>query len=153
VPQPTTVIYFPYMAAKKTNKKRKASLDAILSTVERGFAAVADDIAEIKSKMATKDDIADVKSTLADHTKILNNHTPDLAVIKNDVTTNLDKRLQLAVRVSAIEKHLAVRQVRHQPRQKRPYTRRPYLATRSQTNGCGAWSRATNCPTPENVGG
>jgi hypothetical protein len=110
-------------------------------------------IAEIKSKMATKDDIADVKSTLADHTKILNNHTPDLAVIKNDVTTNLDKRLQLAVRVSAIEKHLAVRQVRHQPRQKRPYTRRPYLATRSQTNGCGAWSRATNCPTPENVGG
>jgi hypothetical protein len=96
------------MAAKKTNKKRKASLDAILSTVERGFAAVADDIAEIKSKMATKDDIADVKATLADHTKILNNHTPDLAVIKNDVTTNLDKRLQLAVRVSAIEKHLGL---------------------------------------------
>jgi hypothetical protein len=37
--------------------------------------------------MATKDDIADVKSTLADHTKILNNHTRDLAVIKNDLTT------------------------------------------------------------------
>jgi hypothetical protein len=54
VPQPTAVIYF-------------------LSTVERGFAAVADDIAELKNKMATKDDIADVKSTLADHTKIPNN--------------------------------------------------------------------------------
>jgi hypothetical protein len=58
--------------------------------------------------MATKDDITDVKSTLADHTKILNEHTRDLAVIKNDVTTNLDKRLQLAVRVSAIEKHLGL---------------------------------------------
>jgi hypothetical protein len=61
------------MAAKKTNKKRKASLDAILLTVDRGCAALADDIAELKNKMATKDDIADVKSTLADHTKILNN--------------------------------------------------------------------------------
>jgi predicted nucleic acid-binding Zn-ribbon protein len=96
------------MAAKKTNKKRKASLDSVLSTVERGFAAIADDITDIKSKMATKDDIADVKSTLADHTKILNDHTRDLAIIKKDLTTNLDKRLQLEVRVSKIEKHLGL---------------------------------------------
>jgi hypothetical protein len=58
--------------------------------------------------MATKDDIADVKSTLADHTKSLNGHTRDLAIIKSDVTTNLDKRLQLEVRVSAIEKHVGL---------------------------------------------
>jgi hypothetical protein len=58
--------------------------------------------------MATKDDIADVKSTLADHTTILNDHTRDLAIIKKDLTTNLDKRLQLEVRVSAIEKHLGL---------------------------------------------
>jgi hypothetical protein len=58
--QPTAVVYFPRMAAKNPTKKRKASLDAILSTVERGFAAVADDIADIKSKMATKDDIANL---------------------------------------------------------------------------------------------
>jgi hypothetical protein len=51
--------------------------------MDRGFAAVAEDI------VAIKDDIADVTSTLADHTKILNDHTRDLAVIKNDVTTNL----------------------------------------------------------------
>jgi hypothetical protein len=94
------------MAPKKQTKTHKATLDSILSTVERGFAAVADDITDIKSKMATKDDIADVKSTLADHTKILNDHTRDLAIIKKDLTTNLDKRLQLEVRVSAIEKHL-----------------------------------------------
>jgi hypothetical protein len=107
------------MAAKKRTKKDKATLDSVLSTVERGFAdlegkmdrgfaAVADDITDIKSKMAPKDDIADVKSTLADHTKILNDHTRDLAIIKKDLTTNLDKRLQLEVRVSAIEKHLGL---------------------------------------------
>jgi hypothetical protein len=96
------------MAAKKRTKKPKATLGSVLSTVERGFAALADDITDIKSKMATKDDIADVKSTLADHTKILNDHTRDLAIIKKDLTTNLDKRLQLEVRVSAIEKHLGL---------------------------------------------
>jgi hypothetical protein len=102
------VLYFPDMAAQNPTKKRKARLDSILSTVERGFAAVADDITDIKSKMATKNDIADVKSTLADHTKILNDHTRDLAIIKKDLSTNLDKRLQLEVRVSAIEKHLGL---------------------------------------------
>jgi hypothetical protein len=105
------------MAAKNPNKKRKATLDSVLSTVqhgfadlegkmERGFAAAADDIADIKSKMATKDEIADVKSTLADHTKILNDHTRNLVIIKKNLSTNLDKRLQLEVRVTAIEKHL-----------------------------------------------
>jgi hypothetical protein len=69
-PPTTAVIYFPRMAPKKLtenpNKKRKATLDSVLSTVERGFAdlegkmdrgfaAVADDITDIKSKMATKD--------------------------------------------------------------------------------------------------
>jgi hypothetical protein len=53
------------MAAKKPNKKRKATLDRVLSTVkrgfadlagkmDRGFAAVAEDIADIKSTMVTK---------------------------------------------------------------------------------------------------
>ncbi len=46
-----------YMIAKKPTKKQKASLDTVLSTVERGFAAVAEDIADIKGKMATKDDV------------------------------------------------------------------------------------------------
>jgi hypothetical protein len=119
VPPTTAVIYFPRMAAKNPTTKREVTLDSVLSTVERGFAdlegkmergfaAVAEDITDIKSKMATKDDIADVKSTLADHTKILNDHTRALVLMKSDVTTNLDKRLQLEVRVSAIEKHLGL---------------------------------------------
>ena len=36
---------------------KKTTLDTILSTVEGGFAAVASDIADIKSTMATKDDV------------------------------------------------------------------------------------------------
>ena len=77
--------------------------------MDRGFAAVADDKTDIKSKMATKDDITDVNSTLAGHTKILNDHTRPLGAIKSDATTNLDKRLQLEVRVSAIEKGAGTR--------------------------------------------
>jgi hypothetical protein len=65
-------------------------------------------LAHVVKHMATKDDITDVKSTLADHTKILNDHTRDLAIIKKDLTTNLDKRFQFEVRVSAIEKHLGL---------------------------------------------
>jgi hypothetical protein len=42
------------MAGKKLTKMRKATLDSILSTVERGFAAVAGDIA---AERATKADV------------------------------------------------------------------------------------------------
>ena len=56
---------------RKPTKKRKVSLDTILSTVERGFAdierkmdrgfaAVADDITDIKSTMATKADVRNI---------------------------------------------------------------------------------------------
>jgi hypothetical protein len=63
------------MAQKKSAKPRKATLDKILSTMEsgftrlegrmeRGFAAVAEDIGDIKSTMATKDDLAAAKAEL-----------------------------------------------------------------------------------------
>ena len=61
------------MSATKQTKKPKASLDTILATVERGFAsadkkftALAEDIADIKSAMATKDDIANVRTEMHD---------------------------------------------------------------------------------------
>jgi hypothetical protein len=76
------------MAAKNRTKKPKATLDSVLSTIERGFAAVADDITDIKSKMATKDDINRLDTKLAKFEE-----------------HEIDKRLQLEVRVSAIEKH------------------------------------------------
>jgi hypothetical protein len=75
VPQTTAVVCFQRMAAKNPNMKRKATLDSVLSTVkrgfadlegkmDRGFAAVAEDIADIKSKMATRDDIANLGGQL-----------------------------------------------------------------------------------------
>src|ERR1700681_2790220 len=45
------------MEADKRATRPKATLDTILSTMERGFAAVAGDIADIKSTMAAKDDV------------------------------------------------------------------------------------------------
>jgi hypothetical protein len=92
------------MAAKKPTKKRIASLDVILSTVEHGFAAVADDIADIKSKMATKDDIADLRREMATKDDI---NRLDTKLTKFE-EHEIDKRLQLEVRVSAIEKHLGL---------------------------------------------
>jgi gas vesicle protein len=99
VPPTTAMLYSPYMATKTQTKKSKVTLDSVLSAVERsfadlegkmdrGFAAVAEDITDIKSKMATKDDInrLDTKLTKFEEHEI-------------------DKRLQLEVRVSIIEKH------------------------------------------------
>jgi hypothetical protein len=48
------------MAATKSHAK-PATLGTVLKAVEGGFAAVAEDIADIKSTMATKEDIAAAK--------------------------------------------------------------------------------------------
>ena len=66
----------------------------------------------IRDHMVTKDDLKDelkaalapIQQTLDEHTTILAEHTRDLNIIKNDVKTNLDKRLTLEVRVTNIEK-------------------------------------------------
>jgi hypothetical protein len=92
------------MAAKNPNKKRKATLDSVLSTVERGFAAVADDITDIKNKMATKDDIAELRREMATKDDI---NRLDTKLTKFE-EREIDKRLQLEVRVSTIEKHLGL---------------------------------------------
>jgi hypothetical protein len=106
----------PHMAAnKKPTKKPKATLDRVLSTVERGFAdlegkmdrgfaAVADDITDIKSKMATKDDIADLRREMATKDDV---NRLDTKLTKFE-EREIDKRLQLEVRVSAVEKHLGL---------------------------------------------
>ena len=97
------MIYSPHMAAKK------ATLDNILSTLERGFAAVASDITDIKSTMATKADISrldrkieNVESNLGAKVDRL-----DTKLTKFE-ESEIDKRKQLEVRVTAIEKHLGL---------------------------------------------
>lgn len=55
-----TVLYFSHMASKKPSEIAQLS-----KTVERGFAALAEDIAGIKETMATKNGIAEIKRTMA----------------------------------------------------------------------------------------
>ena len=45
-----------------------------------------------------------VDEILNEHTKTLDDHTRRLNIIENDVKTNLDKRMQLDVRVTNLEK-------------------------------------------------
>src|ERR1700730_6089050 len=103
------VLYFRHMAAKKTTKNRKATLDSILSTVERGFAAVAEDIADIKNKMATKDDLAAAETRLERRIDKLDAKFDrvDTKLTKFE-DREINKRLQLEVRVVAIERHLGI---------------------------------------------
>jgi septal ring factor EnvC (AmiA/AmiB activator) len=111
VPLTSAVIYFPHMASKKPTKKRRASLDAILSTVERGFAAVADDIADIKSKMATKDDIANLGGQLTSVGRELKSIRRDLDDLRENVenVSGFQKEIDHALeRIAAIEKHLGL---------------------------------------------
>ena len=76
------VVYFPDMAAKKKTEIQELSKF-------------------IRDHMVTK---TDLKEALKPIQKTLAEHTGDLNIIKNDVKTNLDKRLTLEVRVTNIEK-------------------------------------------------
>ena len=99
------MVYFPHMAAKKMTLESLAKLVSkgfadLEGKMERGFAAVAEDIADIKSKMATKTDLAALEMRL-DHR--IDKLDGKLGKFEEH---EIDKRLQLEVRVSAIEKHL-----------------------------------------------
>jgi hypothetical protein len=69
---------------------KKVSLASLAAQMQRGFASADKKFAALAS------DLAEVKETLDEHTS-------DLNIIKNDVKTNLDKRLTLEVRVTNIE--------------------------------------------------
>jgi predicted nucleic acid-binding Zn-ribbon protein len=110
------------MAAKNPTKKRKATLDNVLSTVERGFAdldgkmergfaAVAEDITDIKSKMATKDDIANLGGQLTSVERELKSIRRDLDDPREKVenVSGFQKEIDHALeRIAAIEKHLGL---------------------------------------------
>ena len=90
---------------KKTGvKPRKATLDKILSTVERGFTAVAEDIADIKGKMATKDDIAGIMEELAD----IKRRLKDVEAAVEDHAGHSKEIDHALERIAAIEKHLGI---------------------------------------------
>ena len=84
------------MASKKRGRKKKTEIQE-LSEFIRDHMVAKSDLADIRKEMATKTDIAELKRTLDEHTR-------DLNIIKNDVKSNLDKRLALQVRVTNLEK-------------------------------------------------
>jgi hypothetical protein len=75
------------MASKKRGKKKRREIQELSKF--------------IRDHMVTKDDLKDVLEPIP---KTLDEHTRDLNMIKNDVKTNLDKRLTLEVSVANIEK-------------------------------------------------
>jgi hypothetical protein len=54
------------MEAGKRRRQGKATLDTVLAPVDRGFAAVASDIADIRSMMATKADVTSLDTRIED---------------------------------------------------------------------------------------
>jgi ABC-type transporter Mla subunit MlaD len=110
------------MPKKKSPKRPKATLANILSTVERGFAAVAEDITEIKSTMATKADLAALKTELKGDIAALGEQLTSIeATLKsirkelNDLQEKFEnvsgfrKEIDHALeRIAAIEKHLGI---------------------------------------------
>jgi len=98
------------MAAKKTTLESLAKLISESSaSADKKFAALAEDISDIKATMATKADLAAAESR------------PDGRIDKLDAKIDridtkltkfeeheIDKRLHLEVRVTTIEKHLGL---------------------------------------------
>jgi hypothetical protein len=114
VTQPTAVLYFRHMAAKNPNKKPKATLDSVLSTVERGFAdlegkmdrgfaAVADDIADIKSTMVTKTEFNEAVEKLDNRLTAVESK---IGGIHNRIDDEVLKRANLENRVRSVVPNL-----------------------------------------------
>jgi hypothetical protein len=98
------------MAEQKTTLESLARLvSRAAGSAEKKFVALAEDIAEIRKDMVTKDDLGATESRLNGRIDTL-----DATVTRLDTKltkfeeSELDKRKQLEVRVSAIEKHLGI---------------------------------------------
>ena len=107
----------------KRKKQKTTTLNNLAQTIERGFAAVSEDIAAVRRDMATKDDIKNV-ATKDDIKNMATKH--DIAGIMtelSDIKRRL-KELEISVadhashtkeidhaleRIAAIEKHLGIK--------------------------------------------
>jgi cell division protein FtsB len=105
----------------------KDAFAKLTQTVERGFAAVAEDIADIRARMATKDDLAALRTELKGEISDLRTEMRDgFASIREELrdirrrlesleeaarnSTGLTKEIDhLMERVRAIEKHLGIK--------------------------------------------
>jgi chromosome segregation ATPase len=119
------------MAQKKSTKESQATLDTILSTVEHGFVAVAEDIGEIRTDVTgIKNNIADLKTEMMeqfDHVdtqfRETNGRIRDLATELASIHRSIErleeqgasnagfaKEIDLALeRIGALERHLGIK--------------------------------------------
>jgi hypothetical protein len=100
----------PHMAAKKTTLESLAKLISESSaSADKKFAALAEDISDIKAIMATKDDISRLDTKID---SVESNLSGQINRIDTKLTkfkeSEIDKRLQLEVRVTTIEEHLGL---------------------------------------------
>ena len=96
------MVYFPHMAAKKMTLESLAKLVSkgfadLEGKMERGFAAVAEDIADIRSKMATKDDIAAVRKEMQEGFLAVNRRLDQIIQMQLDEHAGRIKKLETAV--------------------------------------------------------
>ncbi len=85
--------------------KEEVTLEGLMKFMSEKLAAKSD-LEDFATKsdlegLATKEDVSKLQETL-------NEHTRDLNTIKNDVKTNLEKRMKLEVRVTNIERHVGL---------------------------------------------
>ena len=113
----SSVIYSPAYGFKENNARIAAKLISESSaSADKKFAALAEDISDIKATMATKDDIAHLEGRLdkldAKIDRVETNLPAKIDRLDTKLTKfeehEIDKRLQLEVRVTTIEKHLAL---------------------------------------------
>jgi hypothetical protein len=99
------VIYFRSMAAKETTLNE---LGEMLSFVVKRM-VTKDDISDLRKEMASKDDLSAVETRLDRRIEKLDGKLDrvDTKLSKFE-DHEIDKRLRLEVRVSAIEKHLGL---------------------------------------------
>jgi len=88
--------------------KEEVTLEDLMKFMSEKLATKSDleDLATKEDVVKLEGKVDQMKETLDGHTEILNGHTRDLNTIKNDIKTNLEKRLQLETRVTKIEQNL-----------------------------------------------
>jgi hypothetical protein len=84
---------------------KKQRMPALQTLIERGFNAVADDIADLRKDMATKADITRLDSRIGKLDAKIDRIDTKLTKFEEH---EIDKRKQLEVRVTTIEKHLSL---------------------------------------------
>jgi hypothetical protein len=104
-----SVVYSPAYGRKENNARIACKLISESSaSADKKFAALAEDISDIKSTMATKADITRLDTKID---SVESNLSGQINRIDTKLTkfeeTEIDKRLQLEVRVTTIEKHLS----------------------------------------------